>query len=132
MALDWIQEQVKAFGRLLGLQSFELNERGMAALQFENGVKFRLEGAADALWLQVLLEVPSTPEMMEKVMAEASPARNVPTKGGETLCVRAGYLDRSGEALLAMKLAGDEIEASRIDAAFHELFERARRLGRMA
>jgi len=132
MVLDWVQEQVKAFGRLLGLEAFALNERGMAALQFENGVTFRLEWAADALWAQALVAVPPTPEMMEKVLAEASPSRNVPAKGGESLCVRAGYLERSGEALLALRLAEDEIEVSRINAAFHGLFERAHRLGRMA
>jgi len=130
MMADWIEEQIAAFGRLLGLTSFALNARGMAAVAFENGVKLRLEVVRPDLWVQVLFPLSQGDEAMTRLLQEAHPGRNVRSRGDGIPCVRAAYLERSGEALLAVRLGQDEIEASRIDTVFRELFERAVRLGR--
>jgi len=126
MVTDSTVEQVKAFGRMLGLSSFALNERGIAGVEFENGVKMRLESCDGTLWVQALFAMPKTPEAVQRLLQEASEGRN--PSGGAV--VRAGYLERSGEALLALPIAASEVEVTRIDAAFRELFERAVRLRR--
>jgi len=126
MVENWIDEQIKAFGRQLELTTFALNDRGMAAVQFENSVKLRLEYRQPVLWVQVLLPMPSEAEALVRLLSEAHPRRG--TTGAGT--VRAAYLERSGEALLAVGLEEDRIEASEIDTTFRELFERAVRLGR--
>jgi len=128
MVVDWIADEIKAFGRLLELSSFALNGRGLAAVQFENGVKLRLEYRHPALWVQVLIAMPADAEALIRLLSETHPRRGVTAAG----IVRAGYLERSGEALLTIALSSDRIEASEIDAAFRELFERAVRLGRMS
>lgn len=128
MIADWIINEISAFGRLLELTTFALDERGMAAVQFENGVKLRLEYRQPDLWIQVLVVVPSEAAARIRLLAEAHPRRAVTEVG----VVRAAYLERTGEALLTIALSEDRIEASEIDAAFRELFERAVRLGRMS
>jgi len=128
MIADWIINEIKAFGRQLELTTFALDERGMAAVQFENGVKLRLEYRQPNLWVQVLVAMPADAETMIRLLSEAHPRRGVTEAG----VVRAAYLERSGEALLTVRLPQDEIESTRIDAAFRELFERAVRLGRMS
>lgn len=128
MTSGWVQEQVEAFGRLLELSSFALDDRGLAAVRFENGVKLRLEAARSDLWVQTLFPFPSDAASSARLLAEAHPSANRGTAHG----VRAAYLERTGEALLAVKLERDRIEASAIDVAFRDLFERAVRLGRSA
>lgn len=128
MAAEWIASEISAFGRQLELTTFMLDERGMAAVQFENGVKLRLEYRQPDLWVQVLVAMPADVEAMIRLLAEAHPRRGVAEAG----VVRAAYLERSGEALLTIALPAERIEASEIDAAFRELFERAVRLGRMS
>jgi len=126
MVVERIANEVKAFGQLLGLSSFALNERGIAGVEFENGVKMRLESCDGTLWVQALFAMPRTPEAVQRLLQEASEGRN--PSGGPV--VRAGYLERSGEALLALPIAASEVEVTRIDVAFRDLFERAVRLRR--
>jgi len=126
MIAEWITDEVRAFGRQLELTTFALNDRGMVAVLFENGFKLRLEYREPALWVQLLFPLPADAEALVRLLAEAHPRRGVTGEG----IVRAVYLERSGEALLTIALPEDRIEASAIDAAFRELFERAVRLGR--
>jgi len=128
MVADWIASEILAFGRSLELTALALDERGMAAVRFENGVKLRLEYRQPALWVQVLVALPADGETMVRLLGESHPLRGVTEAG----VVRSAYLERSGEALLTIALPQDRIEAPAIDAAFRDLFERAVRLGRMA
>lgn len=130
MTAAWVKDEIASFGLLLELSSFALDDRGLAAVRFENGVTLRLELSDTDLWVQTLFALPADDGAVGRLLAEAQPERNRVRQGAESPCVRAAYLDRSGEALLAAKLPRDRIEAAAIDTVFRDLFERAVRLGR--
>ena len=48
-APSWMESLVREFGKGAGLSNFTLNDRGVAALAFENGASLRFEYAEEML-----------------------------------------------------------------------------------
>ena len=67
---SWLNEVVRQFASGLGLQTFALNDNGVAALHFENGVVLRLEYAFDFLTLSMSAEPPTTAEALKTLLAK--------------------------------------------------------------
>lgn len=126
MTPKWMTDTVASFGRLLGLTTFALNERGVAGVRFENGSTFRIEAAGErfALRLGLPLEAP-TPQQALRILAEAQPLFATPFGR-----LRAVWLARTAEAALVLLLPAERADASLIDQAFRELWDRAERLRR--
>ena len=122
----WIDETVEAFGRQMGLSRFALNDRGAAGVVFENGVSFRLERTADAMVASVRMAAPGSDEAIRKVLTESHPEMQTKEAG----VVRAACLLRTGETVLAVRIAEREISVVSLDQAFRFLGERALDLGR--
>ena len=66
MAPGWITALVRDFGRAAGLSDFTLNERGVAAVSFENGLALRFEFALEALTIAV-----TVPAVLDVAQARA-------------------------------------------------------------
>lgn len=120
----WMESLVREFGKGAGLPDFELGDRGVAALSFENGASLRFE-YADAT-LAVLLTIPSPMDAAHAaaLLAIAHPdARRAPFR------IRTGYLATRGRALFAVRFAEREATLPVLNQVFATLWEVAREYG---
>lgn len=127
MSPTWVEDAVRGFGRLLGLETLALNERGVAGVNFENGFSLRLESVKGAMMVMLKTGL-ITDEAVRAVLAEAHPSA-ADGKGPE---LRAACSTATGEALLVIRLSERELGASALEAAFRRLWDRAERLRRVA
>ena len=100
MAPTWIEAVVREFGQAAGLSDLALNERGAAAIAFENGAALRLEYAFDSLAVALTLPMRLDPRSAAHLLACAHPEARYGFK------LRTGYLAKGGRAVLAARLAG--------------------------
>ncbi len=125
MTPSWVNDTVRAFGRQMGLENFVLNDRGAAAVRFENGVSLKFEYAGEALVVSAGLSIPGGEAPLKALLAAAHPAARHQVK------IRAAYLARSGEAVFASCIQERDVGVSTIEMVFRELWEAARHLGRV-
>ena len=128
MTPDWLNDIVQAFGRQMGLREFRLRENGAAGVTFENGRSLRLEYANEALMLSMGLPVEPSGAAMKSLLTAVHPA----AQQASAARVRAGYLKRTGEALLVVRLLERDVTVTVLEAAFRQLWSAADRLRRMA
>ena len=120
----WLESLVKEFGKGAGLPDLALNDRGTAALTFENGASLRFEYADGAL--AVMMTVPSTldPSRAAALLAVAHPdARRGAFR------IRSGYLASRARALFAVKLAERDATLPVLNQIFAALWDAAREYG---
>lgn len=127
MTPDWLNDSVQAFGRQMGLREFRLRENGAAGATFENGTTLRLEYAGGTLAMSMGVPAPEADEAAKRLLVLAHPAAQPPA-----FRLRAVYLKRTGEALLALRLPEREATVTTLEAAFRALWSAAIRLGRDA
>lgn len=127
MTPDWLNDIVQAFGRQMGLQEFRLRDNGAAGVTFENGLSLRFEYANEALMMSMGIQTTPTDAMMRNLLLAAHPAAQ---QGA--MRVRAGYLKRTGEALLTMRLQEREVTVTTLETAFRQLWSATDRLRRSA
>ena len=123
MAPGWIVAAVRDFGRAAGLGDLPLNERGVAAMRFENGVVLRFEYAEDELVVETTVPVPADASAMRRVLGCAHPDARFGVQ------VRAGYLARSGRAVFAVRLAAADVTQPVLNTAFGALWRAAAEIG---
>ena len=123
-APSWMEALVKEFGKSAGLPDLAFNDRGAAALSFENGASLRFEYAEGTL--AVLMTVPSAidPSRAAVLLAHAHPDAR---RGG--FRIRTGYLASRGRALFAVRLAEREATLPILNQAFAALWAAAREYG---
>ena len=123
---NWLNDTVRGFGRQLGLETLALNDRGAAGVRFDNGAALRLELAGGALTVFVTVGGQPSGEALRALLAEAHPAAS----GGRRRAVRTACSPRTGEALLAVRIDERDVSVTSLADAFHDLWERAERIGR--
>lgn len=127
MTPDWLNDIVQAFGRQMGLQEFRLRDNGAAGVTFENGLSLRFEYANEMLMMSMGVSATPTDAMMKNLLLAAHPAaQQGPVR------IRAGYLKRTGEALLTLRLQEREVTVTALETAFRQLWSAADRLRRTA
>lgn len=126
MTPDWLNDIVQSFGRQMGLQEFRLHENGSAGVTFENGLSLRLEYASEALMVSMGTPIAPDDAAMKGLLQLAHPSAQ------QMVRIRVGYLKRTGEALLAMRLMERDVTVTVLEAAFRLLWTAADRLRRMA
>lgn len=126
MTPSWLNDNVQAFGRQMGLSEFCLAENGAAGVRFENGVTLRFEYADAALMVSV--GVPASPDeaTMKLLLQMSHPAY------AQQQRLRAAYLAKSGEAILALRMFEREVTVTALEAVFRTLWSAADRLRRAA
>jgi type III secretion system chaperone SycN len=125
-APKWIESVVLDFGRAAGLSNLAINERGAAAVVFENGVKLRLEYAYDSLVVAVTVPAHLNSSVARRLLAYANPAMR------RTFRLRAGWLQKSSSAVFAARLADREVTLPSLNAVFAELWRIAQDFGGVA
>lgn len=120
----WMESLVKEFGKGAGLPDFALNDRGVAALAFENGASLRFEYAEGAL--AVSMTVPSP---IDSVRAGALLSHSHPDARRGSFRIRTGYLASRGRAVFAVRLAEREATLPLLNQVFAALWAAAREYG---
>ena len=123
-APSWMESLVREFGKGAGLSNFTLNDRGVAALAFENGASLRFEYAEEMLAVE--MTVPST---LDSVRAAVLLARAHPDAVRGGFRIRTGYLASRGRAILAVRLAEREATLPLVNQVFAALWAAAREYG---
>lgn len=126
MIPEWLNDTVRSFGHQLGLRSFELNDRGAAAVRFENGNSIRFEYANDSLLISAGVPMSATEENIKSLLTAVHPAARHVTR------LRAAYLERAGEAVYVARIPERDVNVTGIETVFRELFGAADRLRRAA
>ena len=125
----WLNDIVGEFGRQMGLKAFALGDRGTAGVRFENGLTLRLEYANEALMMLVGFapqNAQSAQAFALRLLTQAHYA------GAGATGLRAGYLRRTGEAILVRRLSERSIDLPRLEEAFQSLWQVAREMGGVA
>ena len=124
MTPEWLNDVVRAFGRQMGLPRFELNDRGAAALRFENGVSLRIEYANEAL--AVTAGVPFEPDAraLKRLLLAVHPDA---VRGR---AMRAGWFARTGEAFLSCRIGERDASVTELEAVFRQVWSAAEQLRR--
>ena len=118
-APGWMNAVIRDFGRAAGVDSLALNERGTAALKFENGTSLRLEYAEGEL--VVAMTLPSAD--VKRLLSLSHPRARFAFR------VRAGIIPKTREAVMAVKLAERDVTLPRVNAAFDLLWRLAGDMG---
>ena len=120
---NWIEAAVRDFGRGAGLGNFALNERGVAAVRFENGIALRFEYALGELVVAMTVPAANTANTARRILAYSHPDARCGAK------VRVGYLARSGCAVFAVRLASADVTLPVLDTTFGALWRVATEAG---
>lgn len=126
MTPAWLNDNVQAFGRQMGLSGFRLAENGAAGVRFENGLSLRFEYADGALMVSMGVSAEPDEETLKRLLTSAHPSASRPLR------VRTAYLAKSGEALFVVRLAEREVTVTALEAVFRMLWSAADRLRRAA
>ena len=119
MAPDWMNESVRALGRQMQLESFELNENGSAGVSFENGREFRLEYHRGALALTVTVVLPLNGSSARTVLMAAHPAARRNAR------IRSGFFAKSSRAFFHARLSERDVTTDMLERVFRELWAAA-------
>ena len=119
----WIDSAVGEFGRAAGLGSLSLGDGGVAALSFQNGLSLRLEYADDSLFVAMTVPVRLDESVAGRLLGYAHPDARFGFR------LRAGYLAKSGRAVLAVRLPDRDVTLPSINAAFALLWRIALEFG---
>ena len=122
----WIEAVVREFGRAAGLAGLAFNERGAAAITFENGSALRLEYAFDSLVVALTVPVRLDPAAAARLLAYAHPEARYGFK------LRAGYLAKGGRAVFAARLADREVTLPALNSVFSVLWRIGQEFGGVA
>ena len=125
-APTWIEAVVREFGQAAGFSGLALNERGAAALDFENGAALRLEYAFDSLVVALTLPVRLDPAAAARLLAYAHPEARYGFK------LRVGFLAKSGRAVFAARLADREVTLPALNSVFSVLWRIGQEFGGVA
>ena len=123
MAPEWLNAVVRDFGRAAGADSFALNDRGAAAVSFENGHGLRFEYTGTELVVAVTVPYHADPVALRRALSFAHPM------SGAGLRIRVGYLARSGNVVLAVRIAERNVTLPAVNAAFATLWRAAGEIG---
>ena len=115
----WMVAVIRDFGRAAGLNDLVLNGRGAVAFRFETGRSLRLEYTGSELVMAITL--PSAD--LKRLRAAAHPMARHGVRA------RAGILRKTGEAVVAVRIAERDVTLPRLDASFGALWRIAGEVG---
>lgn len=115
----WMNAVIGDFGRAAGLDGLALNDRGAAALKFENGASLRLEYVGEEL--VVAMTVPSAD--VKRLLSLSHPRARYGFR------VRTGIIPKTREAVMAVRFAERDVTLPHVNAAFELLWRLAGEIG---
>ena len=115
----WMNAVIGDFGRAAGLGGLALNDRGAAALKFENGAALRLEYTGSEL--VVAMSMPSAD--VKRLLSVSHPKARYPFR------IRSGIVPKTRESIMAVALAERDVTLPRVNTAFELLWRLAGEIG---
>ena len=115
----WMASVIGEFGRAAKIDGLALNAGGAAAPRFETGASLRLEYTGSELVMA--MTVPSAG--LKRLLSLSHPRARYGFR------IRTGVLPKSGEAVMAIRLAEREVTLPRLNAAFDVLWRVAGETG---
>ena len=115
----WMNAVIRDFGRAAGLGDLVLNERGAAALRFETGASLRFEYTGTEF--VVAMTMPSVD--LKRLLGFSHPEARFGFK------VKTGVLAKTGEAVMAVRLAERNVTLPQLNAVFGVLWRIAGEMG---
>ena len=115
----WMNAVIGDFGRAAGLGSLALNERGAAALKFENGSSLRFEYTGAELVVAMAVHAGD----VKRLLSLSHPRARFGMR------VRTGILPRTREAVMAVRLAERDVTLPHVNAAFDLLWRLSGEIG---
>ena len=115
----WLNAVIGDFGRAAGIGVLALNERGAAALKFENGATLRLEYTGAELVVAMTVQTAD----LKRLLSFSHP------KARYGFRVRTGIVPKTREAVLAVRLAERDVTLPRVNAVFGLLWRLAGETG---
>lgn len=108
---------LREFGRAAGIGEFSLNARDSAAVRFDSGASLRFEYCFDGL--TVAMTAPCQPDTatIRRLLEYAAPS----PRGG-VRPIRAGFMEKSGCAIFAIRIGEEAVTLPAVNAAFSELW----------
>ena len=119
----WMNAVIRDFGLAAGANDFALNARGAAALNFANGVAFRLEYTGEELVMAMTTPWHGDTASLRRLMTFADPRARLGFK------VRVALMSRSGRLLMAVRLAEREVTLPTMNAVFAALWRLVHEIG---
>ena len=120
----WLNDTLTDFGRQMGLNHLAFNDRGAAALRFENGLRLAFEYAPGILTISIQLPMQSSRRSLQMLLAQAHPM------AGAGLRIRAFYLEHSEHGAIAVAVPEGQVTVNVIETIFRSLWERGEYLRR--
>ena len=118
-APSWIESVAVEFGRAAGLEGLRLGTRGAAALRFENGVALRIEYTG----AELVVSMTAPAGDVRRLLSLSHPRARF------GFHIRAGILPKTGEAVLAVRMAERDVTLVRLNAAFELLWRLTGEIG---
>ena len=115
----WMNAVIGDFGRAAKLGGLALNERGAAALKFENGASLRLEYTGEELGVEMTVRSAD----VKRLLSLAHPRARYGFR------VRAGIVPKTREAVIAVRLAERDVTLPRVNGAFEVLWRLSGEIG---
>ena len=115
----WMKAVIGEFGRAAGLGGLALNDRGAVALRFETGSSLRMEYRAGELVMAMAFAATD----LKRLLSVSHPMASHGFK------VRAGVMPKTGEAVIAVRMAERDVTLPRLNAAFGVLWRLAGETG---
>jgi len=115
----WMNAVIRDFGRAAGLGDLALNGRGAAALRFETGSSLRFEYTGTEL--VVAMTMPSRD--LKRLLGFSHPEARFGFK------VRTGVLPKTGEAVMAVRLAERSVTLPHLNEVFRVLWRMTEEIG---
>ena len=122
----WMNAVIRDFGQAAGVGDLALNVRGAAALDFANGVTFRLEYTGEELVMAMTMPWRGDIATLRRLMSFSDPRARLGFR------VRSGLLARTGKSLMAIRLAERDVTLPTLNAGFAALWRLAHEIGGVA
>lgn len=118
----WLDAIVGEFGHSAGLGGLSLGERGALALRFDNGVSLRMEYTGEEL----VVSMAFPHYEIKRLLSLPHPRARLGFR------VRTGVLPKTGEAVIAIRIAERDVTMPRLSDAFSLLWRLAGETGGMS
>lgn len=115
----WMNAVIRDFGRAAGVGALALNERGVAALRFENGTALRLEYAGGELAVAMTVQYAD----VKRLLSVSHP------KAHYAFRIRTGIVPKTHEGIMVVRFAERDVTLPRVSAAFELLWRLAGDIG---
>lgn len=116
---EWLAADIAEFGRGLGLSTFALNGRGVAAVVFENGLGLTLERRRGRLCVYMTCPVRPEAGILRELLSLAHPWGRLAGR------VRTAYWANQERAAFLVVLPEAAVSVPRINAAFEDVWQAA-------